>query len=111
MLILHSPTTPTVPNSPESGVVPPPSRSFANVNIKTTPGTSSPDWSDAEVARSRWWEGWGIRITPRGMLYNVSGTDAVEINLRSGQRLWIGTDEPEALAQALRIAISRPRQS
>ena len=62
----------------------------------------------ADVTRSSWWEGWGIRITPRGILYNVSGTDAVEIKLRSGQRFRIGTDEPEALAQALRTAIGAP---
>jgi hypothetical protein len=62
----------------------------------------------ADVTRTSWWEGWGIRITPRGMLYNVSGTEAVEITLRSGQRLRIGTDEPEALAQAVRIAIGAP---
>jgi hypothetical protein len=39
------------------------------------------------------------------MLYNVSGTGAVEIKLRSGQRFRVGSDEPEALAQALRMAI------
>jgi hypothetical protein len=65
----------------------------------------------ADVTQSSWWEGWGIRITPRGMLYNVSGTGAVEVTLRSGQRLRIGTDEPEVLAQALRTAIGAPRQS
>jgi hypothetical protein len=63
------------------------------------------DVTGADVTRSSWWEGWGIRITPRGMLYNVSGTGAVEIKLRSGQRFRIGTDEPEVLAQALRMAI------
>lgn len=68
------------------------------------------DVATADVTRSSWWEGWGIRITPRGMLYNVSGTDAVEIKLRSGQRFRIGTDEPEALAQALLTAISGPLQ-
>ena len=67
--------------------------------------------ANAAVARSVWWEGWGIRITPRGMLYNVSGTGAVEITLRSGQHLRIGTDEPEALVQAIRTGISAPRQS
>jgi hypothetical protein len=66
------------------------------------------DVTGADVARSSWWEGWGIRITPRGMLYNVSGMGAVEIKLRSGQRFRIGTDEPEVLAQALRMAISGP---
>jgi hypothetical protein len=69
------------------------------------------DIAAADVTWSSWWEGWGIRITPRGMLYNISGTDAVEITLRSGQRLRIGTDEPEALAAALRTAIGAPRQS
>ncbi|MEA2764433.1 MAG: hypothetical protein QOK07_837 [Gemmatimonadaceae bacterium] len=67
--------------------------------------------TDAEVALSSWWEGWGIRLTPRGMLYNVSGTRAVEIKLRSGRRLRIGTDEPEELVQAIRAAIVAPRQS
>ncbi len=69
------------------------------------------DIAAADVTRSSWWEGWGIRITPRGTLYNVSGTDAVEIKLQSGQRLRIGTDEPEVLAQAIRMAIGRLRQS
>jgi hypothetical protein len=63
---------------------------------------------DASVTQSSWWEGWGIRITPRGTLYNVSGTGAVEITLRSGQRFRIGTDEPEVLAEAVRMAVRAP---
>jgi hypothetical protein len=63
------------------------------------------DIVSVDATQSSWWEGWGIRITPRGMLYNVSGTDAVEIVLRSGQRLRIGTDEPEVLVAALRSVI------
>jgi hypothetical protein len=51
----------------------------------------------AEVTQSSAWEGWGIRITPRGMLYNVWGTKAVEVRLQSGERLRLGTDEPGAL--------------
>ena len=62
----------------------------------------------ATPTQSSWWEGWGIRFTPRGMLYNVSGTNAVEIELRSGRRFRIGTDEPEALVQALQSAIGAP---
>jgi hypothetical protein len=63
----------------------------------------------ATPTNSSWWEGWGIRFTLRGMLYNVSGTDAVEIELRSGRRFRIGTDEPEALVQAIQTAMSAPR--
>jgi hypothetical protein len=33
--------------------------------------------------RNSWIFGWGIRITPHGWLYNVSGLDAVQIQLRS----------------------------
>jgi hypothetical protein len=45
--------------------------------------------------------GWGIRLTPHGWLYNVSGLDAVELTLASGRRLRIGTDDPEGLLGAL----------
>ena len=61
--------------------------------------------------KSSWWEGWGIRFTFRGMLYNVSGTDAVEIELRSGRSFRIGTDEPEALVQAIQTAMSAPHRT
>jgi hypothetical protein len=46
-------------------------------------------------------EGWGIRITTRGMLYNVSGRDAVEIRLDDGRRFRLGTDDPNGLVAAL----------
>jgi len=62
------------------------------------------DVVDATRTSSHWLEGWGIRITPRGMLYNVAGTDAVEIRLRSGRRFRLGTDEPDVLLAALRQA-------
>lgn len=60
----------------------------------------------AKVSPSRWWDGWGIRITPRGWLYNVEGTGAVEIELRSGKRFRLGSDEPEALATAIQSALA-----
>jgi hypothetical protein len=56
---------------------------------------------DARVVRNRWYYGWGIRWTPRGWLFNVSGLDAVEIEMRDGRRYRIGTDEPEALRAAI----------
>ena len=53
------------------------------------------------VVRNPWWYGWGIRWTPHGWLYNVSGLAAVELILTNGQQLCIGTDEPERLCQAI----------
>lgn len=54
--------------------------------------------------RNSWLYGWGIHRTPHGWLYNVSGWEAVEITLTSGQRLRLGTDEPRRLAQVLLTA-------
>jgi len=48
--------------------------------------------------------GWGIRYFGSGWLYNVSGWDALELTLADGTILRIGTDEPEALKQALNDA-------
>ena len=47
------------------------------------------------------WYGWGIRYTPQGWMYNVSGLKAVIITKQSGKTLLIGTDEPEKLSAAL----------
>ncbi len=55
--------------------------------------------------KNPWYYGWGIRITPNGILYNVSGFLAVEIEMKSGRKYRIGTDEPEKLAQAIQKAI------
>ena len=66
------------------------------------------DIAGASLAASRWAEGWGIRATPTGMLYNVSGSGAVEIRLRSGARFRLGSDEPDRLLSALQAAITAP---
>lgn len=67
--------------------------------------------TSATPTESSWWEGWGIRFTTRGMLYNVSGTHAVEIEMGSGRRFRIGTDEPDVLAQAIQTAIDARRRA
>jgi hypothetical protein len=54
--------------------------------------------------RNPWYYGWGIRFTPHGILYNVSGFQAVEILLDDGRRVRVGTDEPHALVRALQAA-------
>ena len=60
---------------------------------------------ECEPIRIRWWYGWGIHLTPRGWLYNVSGFDAVAITLRDGGKLALGTNDPNGLTAALRAAI------
>jgi hypothetical protein len=50
------------------------------------------------------WRGWGIRWVRGGWLYNVSGYEAVEIRLRNGRRVLIGTDRPAEMVRALALA-------
>lgn len=59
------------------------------------------DIAHARAERGKWWYGWGIRYTPRGWLYNVSGLDLVAVETRKGKTILIGTDEPRQLATAL----------
>jgi hypothetical protein len=66
-------------------------------------------WPLAEIAscapvKNSWWYGWGIHLTPRGVLYNVSGLGAVEVRTTKGGMFRIGTDEPEQLAEAINAA-------
>lgn len=45
--------------------------------------------------------GWGIRIGPGGLAYNVKGDRGVQLVLTSGQRILLGSQEPGALAAAI----------
>jgi len=58
------------------------------------------------VTRYPWYYGYGIRLTPKGTLYNVSGNDAVQLRLRGGKKVLVGSDEPERLASILAARIS-----
>ena len=68
------------------------------------------DIDSAEAVRNRWWYGWGIRLTPHGWLFNVSGSDAVQVLLKNGKHLRIGTDEPASLQRAIEAAVARNRR-
>lgn len=71
-------------------------------------------WPVAEITSvatviNPWYYGWGIRWTPHGPLYNVSGYGAVEVTLNSGKKFRIGTDEPDALCRAIGQARDKNR--
>ena len=57
--------------------------------------------TSARVIRTRLIDGWGIRMTKDGWLYNVSIPHAVLIRLTDGKAVQLGSDEPEALLAAL----------
>jgi len=59
-----------------------------------------------QAVKIPWYYGWGIRLTPRGMLFRVSGFHAVHIKLTSGKEYVIGTDVPQELKDAISQSIS-----
>ena len=59
------------------------------------------EMESARQVRNPWYCGWGIRWFGKGWLYNVSGLDAVELQLKNGKIVRLGTDEPEALLRAI----------
>ena len=59
------------------------------------------DIARVEPCQTRWHEGWGIRITRDGMLYNVSGFDAVQVTRRDGRRFRLGCTDPAAVVRVL----------
>lgn len=59
------------------------------------------DIERVKPVRNKWYFGLGIRYTPHGWLYAVSGLDAIEIAKQDGSRIRLGTDEPENLLAAI----------
>lgn len=57
------------------------------------------------IVRNPWYYGWGIRRTPDGWLYNVSGFSAVELCMKDGKKYRIGTDDPVGLNNAVEQAL------
>lgn len=67
--------------------------------------------TSVEVTRTRFWDGWGIRRTQRGWLFNVSGYDAVILRRRDGKATLLGTDEPLRLKAAIEGELGRRRRT
>jgi hypothetical protein len=59
-----------------------------------------------QAVKNPWYYGWGIRQTPQGMLFRVSGLNAVQIKLITGKEYLIGTDVSQELEEAIKQGIS-----
>lgn len=66
--------------------------------------------ADCRIVRNKFIHGWGIHHYGEGWLYNVSGFEAVEVELRSGKQLRIGTDEPAQLQEAINRVIESHKE-
>ena len=59
------------------------------------------DINSARAVGNSWYFGWGIRWIPNGWMYNVSGFDSVELDLKDNRKFRIGTDDPDNLLAAI----------
>ncbi|HLP95158.1 MAG TPA: hypothetical protein VK168_14040 [Saprospiraceae bacterium] len=63
-------------------------------------------WSDvktAQVVNYGFVGGWGVRYSGSyGKIYNVNGKYGLALELKSGEKICIGTQKPEELKEALR---------
>lgn len=58
--------------------------------------------NSVKLIESPWYNGLGIRLISSGWLYIVSGTTAVELELKNGSKISLGTNDPENLINAIR---------
>ncbi len=85
-------------------------RSLAQVRSRAYPeAVPLSEIESHSAVRNPWYYGWGLRRTPIGWLYNVSGLEAVEITMKDGRKVRIGTDDPAGLDAAIGAALSNKR--
>lgn len=65
------------------------------------------DIESCRAVKNHWYYGWGIRWTPYGWMFNVSGLHAVELLRKNGKKFRVGTDDPEGLAKAIQQALGK----
>ncbi|WP_406667608.1 hypothetical protein [Gallaecimonas sp. GXIMD1310] len=64
------------------------------------------DIQSVSEMKTKWYWGYGIRLTPYGWLYTVSGQSAVRVELKSGESFLLGYKTPRSLINALQEKIS-----
>jgi hypothetical protein len=60
------------------------------------------DVQNYRTVKNPWYYGWGIHLIPNGWLYNVSGWEAIELQMKNGHKYRIGTDDPQGFMDAIR---------
>ncbi|MBX9692063.1 MAG: hypothetical protein K2Z81_06745 [Cyanobacteria bacterium] len=76
---------------------------FGNVlKVKTIP---LQDIESVKVKQTHAVIGWGVHFVGDGWLYRVDGQEAVQVKLKSGEKIFIGSDEPVELEAAINSAL------
>ncbi len=76
-----------------------PSKTYAVADIETV---------EARTYRPlREFGGWGLRLGPAGLAWNAYGDRGVQLTLRGGKRVLIGSQRPAELAAAIQARLGR----
>lgn len=59
------------------------------------------------IVKNPWYYFWGVKSIPGGWLYSIAPGPALELVLKNGLIVHIGTDQPKILRQAVKDAIKR----
>jgi hypothetical protein len=66
------------------------------------------DIAECQPVKNPFWYGIGIRLTPGGWLYNVSGLYAIELTFKNKKsKVRIGSDKPEELSQTINKLLNK----
>jgi len=57
------------------------------------------------VVKNPLYYAWGIHVIPNGWIFNVSGLEAIELQMKNGRQYRIGTDDVEGLSNAVKSHI------
>jgi hypothetical protein len=59
------------------------------------------------AVKNPWYYAWGIHAIPGGWIFNVSGWEAVELQMKNGKNYRIGTDDTQGFAHALESHVQK----
>jgi hypothetical protein len=59
------------------------------------------------AVKSPWYYGWGIHAIPGGWIFNVSGWEAVELQMKNGRKYRIGSDDIQGFMGALALYLPK----
>jgi hypothetical protein len=57
--------------------------------------------------KNPWYYAWGIHAIPGGWIFNVSGWEAIELQMKNGKKYRIGTDDIPGLANAIKALMQK----
>lgn len=55
------------------------------------------DIAAVEATQTKFFDGYGIKVTSQGMLYNAAGSAAIRVLKRNGKSFRLGTQDPQRL--------------